>query len=129
MSGARFAYARGEKFREDGDVQDITGIDECARGRHWKLCKARDGLLRGDKGTVDVDGRVATEVGKGEGEGVVGGGEVPGADCDTSVCQRRHHRGRGLTIVDDDTRDAEHLLHLGKGIDHIVGLREVARDV
>ena len=35
----------------------------------------------------------------------------------------------GLTIVDDDTGDAEHLLHLGKGIDHIVGLGEVARDV
>jgi hypothetical protein len=129
VSGARLADARGEKSREDGDVQDIAGVDEGARGRRRKLCKARDGLLRGDKGTVDVDGRVATEVGKGEGEGVVGGGEVPGADCDASVGRRRHRGGRGLTIVDDDTGDAEHLLHLGKGIDHIVGLGEVARDV
>jgi len=88
MSGTRFADARGEKSWEDGDVQDIAGVDEGACSRRWKLCKARHSLLRGDKGTVDVDGRVTIEVSKGEGEGVVGGGEVPGADCDALVGQR-----------------------------------------
>jgi hypothetical protein len=85
VSGARLTDARGDKSREDGDVQDIACVDEGARGRSRKLCKARDGLLRGDKGTMDVDGRVATEVGKGEGKGVVGRGEAPGAGCGTSV--------------------------------------------
>ncbi|RMZ90412.1 hypothetical protein DV736_g2349, partial [Chaetothyriales sp. CBS 134916] len=65
--------------------------------RHRKLCKAQDGMLRGDKGTVDADGHVATKVGKGEAEGVegvVGGGEVPSANCDASVRRRRRPRGR-----------------------------------
>jgi hypothetical protein len=129
VSGARLADALGEKFREDSDVQDISSVDEGARGRRWELCKARDGLLRSDKGTENVCGRIAAEVGKRDGERVIGGGEGHGADCDTSVGRRWHRGGRGLTIVDDDTGDAEHLLHLGKGIDHIVGLGEVARDV
>jgi hypothetical protein len=129
VSGARLTDALGDKFRENGDVQDIAGVDKGACSRRWKLCKARDGLLCGDKGTVDVDIRVATEVGQGEVEGVVGGGKVHGAGCDASVDRRRHRGGRGLTIVDDDTGDAEHLLHLGKGIDNTVGVGEVARDV
>ena len=93
MSGARPTNALGEKSREDGNVQDIAGADEGAGGRCWKLCKAQDGLLRGDKSTVDVDGRVMTEVGKREGEGVIGRGEVHGADYDVSVGQRRHRGG------------------------------------
>jgi hypothetical protein len=129
VSGARLTDALGDKLREDGDVQDIAGVDKGARSRCRKLCKARDSLLRGDKGTVDVDIRVATEVGQGEAEGVVGGGEVHGAGCDASVDRRRHCGGRGLTIVDDNTGDAEHLLHFGKGIDYAVGVGEVARDV
>lgn len=98
MSGARLTDPRGEKSREDGDVQDITGINESARSRRRELCKARYSLLRSDKGTVDVDGRVATEVGEGEGEGVVGGSEVPGADCDASVDRRQHYGDRGLPL-------------------------------
>ena len=129
MSGARLADTRGEKSRENGDIEDIAGVDEGTRGRCRKLCKAGDGLLRGDKGTMDVDSRVVTEVGKREGEGVICGGKVPGADCSTSVGRRRHCRERGLTIVDDDTGDAENLIYLGKGSDNIFGLGEVARDV
>jgi hypothetical protein len=129
VSGARLADTSGEKFREDSDIQDITGIDEGTRGRRRKLCKARDGLLRGDKDTVDINGRIITKVGKGEGEGVVGGGKVPGAGCDVSVGWRRYYRGQGLTIVDNNTGDTEHLLYFSKGINYIVGLREVARDV
>jgi hypothetical protein len=40
MSGSRLADSLGEEFREDGDVQDIAGVDESARGRRRKLCKA-----------------------------------------------------------------------------------------
>lgn len=91
MSGARLANARGEESRKNSDIQDIAGVDEGARSRGRKLCKARDSLLRGDKGTMNVDGRVVTEVGQGEGKGVVGRGELPGADCKmSSVSQRRH---------------------------------------
>lgn len=36
---------------------------------------------------------------------------------------------RGPTIVDDDAGDTEDRLYFCKGIDYIVGLREVARDV
>lgn len=87
VSGARLANSCGEKPRENGDVQDIAGVDKSPRGRRWKLGEARDGLLGGDKGTVDVDGRSTAQVGQGESEGVVGRGEVSGADCalDTSV--------------------------------------------
>lgn len=98
MSGARLTNALGKKFREDGDVQDIAGVDKGPRGRRRKLRKARDGLLRGDKGTVDVDGRVATELGQGEGKGVVGGGEGHGAGCDASLGRPQHRGGKGLPL-------------------------------
>lgn len=35
----------------------------------------------------------------------------------------------GPTIVNDDTGDAEHVNDLGEGIDYIVSLGEIARDV
>ena len=79
MSGARLADTGGEEFRDDGDIQDVAGVDEGTCGRRRKLCKARDGLLRGDEDTVDIDGRIMTEVGKGEGERVVRRGKVSGA--------------------------------------------------
>lgn len=85
VSGARLSDARGEKPRENGDVKDIASVNEGTRSRLRKLFKARDGLLRGDKGTMDVDGRVTTKVGQGEGKRVVGWGELPSADCKASV--------------------------------------------
>jgi hypothetical protein len=81
VSGARLADTGGEEFRDDRDIQNVAGVDEGARGRCWKLRKARNGLLRGDEDTVDVDGRIMTEVGKGEGERVVRRGKVSGAGC------------------------------------------------
>jgi hypothetical protein len=84
VSGARLADTGGKKSRENGNVQDIAGVDEGARGSLRKLCKARNGLLRGDEGTVDVDGRVTTKVGQGEGKGVLDRGEVPSANCKVS---------------------------------------------
>lgn len=98
MSTTRLANALGEKFWEDGDVQDIASVDEGACGRIRELCKARDGLLRGDKGTVDVDGRVAAEVGKGEREGVVGGCEGRGADCDASIGRQRQRGDKDIPL-------------------------------
>ena len=98
MSGARLSEARGEMSREDSDVQDVAGVDKGARSRRRKLCKARDSLLRGDEGTVDIDGRVATEVGKGERERVISRGEVSGADYDASVGQRFTIGDNGLPL-------------------------------
>ena len=59
MCRARLADALGDESRQYGDVEDVASVDECARGRCWKLIKAGHGLLRGDKGTVDIDGVVA----------------------------------------------------------------------
>jgi hypothetical protein len=73
VSGAGLTNTRRDKSRQDGDVQDIAGVDKGARSRRGKLCKAQDSLLRCDKGTVDVDIRVATQVGQGEAEGIISG--------------------------------------------------------
>ena len=43
--------------------------------------------------------------------------------------ERRRSGRQGLTIVDDNTGDAECLLYLVKGINHIISLRKIARDV
>ena len=85
VSGGGLADALGHKFREDCGVQDVAGVDEGARGRCGKLRKAGDGLLCGDKGTVDVDDVVACLLGNGDGERVVGEREVRDAGCDTLV--------------------------------------------
>ena len=87
MSGSRLSDSLRHEPGQDGDVQDVAGGDECARGRRRELCKPRDGLLRGDKGAVDVDGRVAAELGERDREGIIGQGEVRYADYETSV----HH--------------------------------------
>jgi hypothetical protein len=63
VSGARFTDTLRDELREDGDVEDIAGADEGARSRRLKLCKARHGLLCGDKGTENINIRIATEVG------------------------------------------------------------------
>jgi hypothetical protein len=85
--------------------------------------------LRGDKSTSDIDCYISIESGQWKGERVLRWGERRGADCEFSVGIQRHPQVPGLTIIDDDTGDAEHLLYFSKSIDHIVGLREVAWDV
>jgi hypothetical protein len=82
MSSSRLSDSLGHEPGQDGDVQDITGGDESTRGGGRELSETRDGLLRGDEEAVDVDGRVAAELGEGDREGVVGEGEVRYADCD-----------------------------------------------
>jgi hypothetical protein len=59
MRSARLADSLLQEPREDGDVQDVAGVDESSFG---ELGEAGHGLLRGDEGAVDVDGRVAGEV-------------------------------------------------------------------
>ena len=98
VSSTRLANPRGKKSRKDGDIQDIASVDEGACGGRWKLCKARNGLLRGDEGAVDVNRRVALQVGKRESERVIGWGEDPGADYVVSVSWRRYHWRRGLPL-------------------------------
>lgn len=130
VSGARLANALGDKLWKNGDIQNIASVDEGASGRSWKLCKAQDGLLCGNKGTVNIDGRVATQIGQGEGEGVACGGEAHSADYNALVNQfTTVLSGRRHTIVDDDARDTKCFLNFDKGIDHIVDFRKVTRDV
>jgi hypothetical protein len=62
MRSARLADSLLQEPREDGDVQDVAGVDESARSSFGELGEAGHGLLRGDEGAVDVDGRVAGEV-------------------------------------------------------------------
>jgi len=136
VSRTRLADAGGDKLREDGGVQDVASVDESSRSRLRKLRKACDGLLCGDKGTVDVDGRVALEIIEGDGKGVVGRGKLHRTGCDATLCVSRpaketiglRREGR-LTIIDDDARDAELALYLCENINDIIGLGEVARNV
>ena len=66
MSGGRLSNSLRHESGQDGDVQDVASGDEGASSRRRELCETRDGLLRGDEGAVDIDGRVAAELGEGD---------------------------------------------------------------
>ena len=85
--------------------------------------------MRGNKSTSDIDCYISIESGQWKGERVLRWGKRRGAGYEFLVGIQRHPQVLGLTIIDDDTRDAKHLFYFSKGIDHIVGLGEVARDV
>lgn len=82
MRASSLSHALVEKPREDGDVQDISSVDERPRSRSRKLCKALGSLLSGDKGAGDVDCYVTIESGQWKGEWVLSRGERRGADCE-----------------------------------------------
>jgi hypothetical protein len=130
MSGRRLPDSLRHESGQDGDVQDVAGGDEGVGGRGREPCETRDGLLRGDECAVDVDGRVAAELGEGDREGIVGESEVRYADytCVSRSVDGRRGRLR-LTVVYYDAGDSERLLCLIKGVDYIFGLGEIARDV
>jgi hypothetical protein len=72
VSRSRFPDSLGHEPGQDGDVQDVAGSDECASSRRWELSETLDGLLSGDEGTLDVDGRITAKLGEGDREGIVG---------------------------------------------------------
>jgi hypothetical protein len=129
MSSARLADALLQESREDGDVEDVASVNESARSSFWELRETCDCLLCGDKGAVEIDGRVAAEVFKRNCKWVIGRRKRALADCrmleDQFGCSRRWI----VTIVDDDAGNTEGFLHFIEGVDHVFGLGEVAWDV
>ena len=130
MCAGGLSHALADKCREDGNIQDVSSVDEGLGSRGRKLCKTQGSLLRGDKSTGDVDCRVLMERGQWEGEGVLTWGKRRGADCGSSAgVQRQSPQAPGLTVVHDYAWDTKHILGPFERLDNIVRVGEVGLDV